>query len=140
MPSGDAGRARSTASAADPDCAGAKSGSTGSWTATGAPAGPGGAPAAAAFDAGSIRGRARVAGESTPGTISAGVSSRAAATTCAATGIDGDETTFAEPGAGSGGGSGHPASGGESTLGGETMATGLPSCGAAGSGMAGSVS
>ena len=115
IPSGDAARARSAAAAGGTRCAVARSGSSGS-----------------------IRGRAGVGGVSTvvsPGSINAGVSSRAEAS-CAAAGVEGDGADLAGPGTGNGGGSGQPASRGVSTIGGVPMATGPRSAGPAGSGIA----
>jgi hypothetical protein len=73
------------------------------------------------------------------GAINAGVSSRAATTTCAAPGTQGDGAAFEGPGTGSGG-SGQAVYTGVSTMVDEAMVAGPPSRGAADEGVAGSMS
>jgi hypothetical protein len=72
------------------------------------------------------------------GAINAGVSSRAAATTCAASGTQGDGAAFEGPATGSG--SGQPVYTGVSTVVDEATAAGPPSRGEADEGVADSMS
>ena len=101
-----------------------------------------GFPDGAAFVAGSFHGRTKDGDVSmlvASGAINAGVSSRAAAITCAASGTQGDGAAVEGPGTFSGG-SGQPVYTGVSTMVDEAMAAGPPSRGAGDEGAAGSMS